>query len=167
VSFGDQLYAAVCARGHVQDSHLDRGRVSVAGSHVSRAFCGTCGAKIMTVCRACNSPILGLIRGLVAPGWRPTGFCWNCGTPYPWATRQQRVAQLYNLIDEEDLDEADRLTVVEQIAVLSAPEDDVSNERRAGAGEKVRQLAPKAWEAALPVLQSVLTAEAKRRLGLP
>jgi hypothetical protein len=35
------------------------------------------------------------------------------------------------------------------------------------AGQRIRHLAPKAWEAALPVLQSVLTAEAKRQLGLP
>jgi hypothetical protein len=98
--------------------------------------------------------------------WEAASFCWNCGEPHSWATREERVQKLYSLIDDEDLDEADRLTVVEQIALLSAPEDEVPDDRRLHAGEKIRQLAPKAWEAALPVLQGLLTAKLKRDLGL-
>jgi hypothetical protein len=98
---------------------------------------------------------------------RPDSFCWECGKPYPWATREKRVGKLYDEIDHEDLDEATLLTVREQIAVLSAPVDEETDDDRVRAGQRIRDLAPRAWEAALPVLQSVLTAEAKRRLGLP
>jgi hypothetical protein len=71
------------------------------------------------------------------------------------------------LIDHEDLDEATLLTVREQIAVLSQPVDEATDDDRVRAGRRIRDLAPKAWEAVLPVLQGLLTAEAKRRLGLP
>jgi hypothetical protein len=50
--------------------------------------------------------------------------------------------------------------------VLSRPDAEVSEEERVRAGETIRRLAPKAWEVFLPVAQSVLTAEVKRRLGL-
>jgi hypothetical protein len=98
---------------------------------------------------------------------RPESFCWDCGKPYPWATREERIGKLYDEIDYEDLDEATLLTVREQIAVLSAPADEVTDDDRVRAGRRIRNLAPKLWEAGLPVLQSVLTAEAKRQLGLP
>jgi hypothetical protein len=97
----------------------------------------------------------------------PDSFCWDCGEPYPWATREERIGKLYDEIDFEDLDEATLLTVHEQIAVLSAPVDEVTDEAQARAGRRIRDIAPKAWEAIVPVLQSLLTAEAKRQLGLP
>ena len=101
------------------------------------------------------------------PMEEPDSFCWHCGEPYSWAAREERVGKLYDLIDHEDLDEATLLTVREQIAVLSEPVDEVTDDDRVRAGQRLRNLAPKLWEAALPVLQSVLTAEAKRQLGLP
>jgi hypothetical protein len=87
------------------------------------------------------------------------------GDDLRWAGRAG--AELYNVIDDEKLDEADRLAVVEQIAVLSEPVDEVSDEDRVRAGKRVKSLAPKVWEAALPILQSLLTAKAKQELGLP
>jgi hypothetical protein len=105
---------------------------------------------------------------LVAAEREPDPFCWNCGKPYPWATREQRIGHLYNLIDFQDnLDEADRLTIIEQIAMLSKPEDEASDEQRVKAGSVIKRLAPKMWEAASPVLQTVLSAELRRQLGLP
>jgi hypothetical protein len=98
---------------------------------------------------------------------RPESFCWDCGKPYPWATREERIGKLYDEIDYEDLDEETELTVREQLAVLSAPADEATDDDRVRAGRRIRNLAPKLWEAGLPVLQSVLTAEAKRQLGLP
>jgi hypothetical protein len=76
------------------------------------------------------------------------------------------VGKLYDLIDYEDLDEATLLTVREQIAVLSAPVDEETDERRGRALERLKGLAPKMYEAALPVLQGLATAEMKRRLDL-
>lgn len=96
----------------------------------------------------------------------PDSFCWDCGEPYPWATREKRVVKLFDRIDHEDLDEATLLTIREQIAVLSAPVDQLTDEAQVRAGRRINDIAPKAWEAILPVLQGLLTAEAKRQLGL-
>jgi hypothetical protein len=43
----------------------------------------------------------------------------------------------------------------------------VTDDERVRAGHRIMSLAPEAWKALLPVLQGLLTAEAKRRLGLP
>jgi hypothetical protein len=96
----------------------------------------------------------------------PDSFCWDCGEPYPWTSREKRVGKLYDLIDHDDLDEAMLLTVREQLAVLSAPVDEETDERRGRALERLRRLAPKLYEAALPVLQGLATAEMKRRFDL-
>jgi hypothetical protein len=125
-------------------------------------FCGRCGS--------CGALLLGAVR--VMPGLpnemkEPDSFCWDCGEPYPWASREERVVKLFDRIDHEDLDEATLLTAREQIAILSAPVDEVTDDERVRAGHRIMSLAPEAWKALLPVLQGLLTAEAKRRLGLP
>jgi hypothetical protein len=173
VALGELLWAAVCLRGHVQDAFIDldtlsalRGPTQLKAPHVP-SFCGRCGGRVLLGCRSCGAGIAGQMDGNPRdPQWEPAGFCWKCGVPYPWATREQRLAQLYNLIDDEDLDEAERLAVVEQIALLSEPVDEVSDEDQVRAGERIKSLAPKVWEAALPILQSLLTAKAKQELGL-
>ena len=129
----------------------------------SPKYCVYDGSPIMVQCDKCDSDIVCMPQD---DAWEAASFCWSCGEPHPWATREERVLKLFSLIDDEDLDEADRLTVVEQIAILSAPEEEVPDERRLHAGEKIRQLAPKAWEAALPVLQGLLTEKLKKDLGL-
>jgi hypothetical protein len=133
--------------------------------------CGRCGARVLRTCPSCDAFILGTV--VLYAGHdnleRPESFCWDCGKPYPWATREERIGKLYDEIDHEDLDEATLLTIQEQIAVLSTPvdEDGVTDDDRVRAGRLIRDLAPKAWEIGLPVIQSLLTAEAKRQLGLP
>jgi hypothetical protein len=102
--------------------------------------------------------------GRRVPMKKPDSFCWHCGEPYPWATR---IIKLFDRIDHEDLDEPTLLTIREQIAVLSAPVDEATDDERVAAGHRMRDLAPEAWKVAVPVLQSLLTAEVKRRLGLP
>jgi Uncharacterized protein conserved in bacteria (DUF2321) len=131
--------------------------------------CGRCGAPVLQACGSCEAPILGAVR--VMPGLpnemkEPDPFCWDCGEPYPWASREERVVKLFDKIDYEDLDEATLLTVREQIAVLSAPVDEATDDERVRAGNKIMNLAPEAWKAMLPIAQSLLTAEVKRRLGL-
>jgi hypothetical protein len=160
----DRLYSAVCMRGHVITDSISPGESTGVPN-----FCRRCGAPVITTCSNCSAPILGGYAGmLVAAERRPDPFCWNCGEPYPWATREQRIGHLYNLIDfQDDLDKADRLTIIEQIAVLSKPEDEASDEQRVEAGSVIRRLAPKMWGAALPVLQTVLSAELRRQMGLP
>lgn len=181
--------AAVCRNGHVIHDTLDpptpprppgppafvEGMASIGSTPPPQSLpsvpphCGQCGARILEACGSCEAPLLGGLKygPLTDSMDQPDSFCWQCGEPYPWATREERVGKLYDLIDHEDLDEATLLTIREQIAVLSAPVDEETDDERVRAGQRIRNLAPKAWEAALPILQSVLTAEAKRQLGLP
>ena len=94
--------AAVCRRGHVATSNMtDEGEPSPR--------CPTCGAMVLTECLACGYRIQGdeLLSTL---GWyNPPDFCDQCGRAHPWASRQARLYQLENLLDEQDLDPADRL----------------------------------------------------------
>jgi Uncharacterized protein conserved in bacteria (DUF2321) len=183
----DRWLAAVCRSGHVIAQDLDRppppprkaseppgwveGSLSVGSSEprVLPPYCGRCGRPVLRTCPSCDAFILGAYLSLPSSDLNlPESFCWECGKPYPWATREERIGKLYDEIDHEDLDEATLLTVSEQLAVLSAPVDDkVTDDDRVRAGRGLRDLAPKVWEAGLPIFQSLLTAEVKRRLGLP
>jgi len=90
----------------------------------------------------------------------------GCGLPLPWATREQRIQALLNLIDfEESLTEPERLEVSEAIAVLSQ-EESGQDARRVRAGETIKRLAPTAWAAAQPVLVATLNATLQKALGL-
>jgi hypothetical protein len=180
--------AAVCRSGHVIAQTLDPPppppRVasgppawvehsSSLGSsepppRVLPRHCGRCGRPVLRTCPSCDAFILGAYTALRPSDFSlPESFCWDCGEPYPWATREERIGELFDKIDHEDLDEATLLVIGEELAVLSAPVDEVTDDDRVRAGHRIRNLAPKAWEAILPVLQGLLTAEAKRQLGLP
>jgi Uncharacterized protein conserved in bacteria (DUF2321) len=179
---------AVCRSGHVIAQDLDpppppprvateppawvEGSASIgpsgSPSRVLPRHCGRCGRPVIQTCPSCDAFILGAYTALRPADFSlPESFCWDCGEPYPWATREERIGKLYDRIDHEDLDEATLLVVSEQIAVLSAPVDQVTDDDRIRAGRRIKDLAPKAWEAILPILQGLLTAEAKQQFGLP
>lgn len=170
----EQLFAAVCTRGHVVTSALEPHSEDVVPS-----FCRRCGARVLTHCDDCQASVLGVVgtisRRLVyndeggsewatvvvagVGSWRrrrrytPDPFCWSCGRPYPWATREQLIGKLHSLVDDQgdDLGEGDRQAVNERLTVLVESAGEVSNEERVKAGLLIRRLAPKMWEAALPV----------------
>jgi hypothetical protein len=188
----EQLFAAVCTRRHVVTSSMEPNSQEVVPS-----YCRRCGARVLTRCDGCQAPVLGVVGRIAARyvttdkdearlarvvvadlgvgGWlrqrrfTPDPFCWRCGRPHPWATREQLIGKLHSLVDDQgdDLGEAERQAVNERLAVLVESDSEVSNEERVRAGLLIRRLAPKMWEAALPVLQSVLAAEIRRQLGLP
>jgi hypothetical protein len=139
VSVNDYHHAAaICRRGHVVEAALE----TLEGL---MSFCMKCGSRVIIKCESCEAPILG---ATTVPWYRPS-FCWKCGRAYPWATREQMLGKLYDTLDDShDLDEAELLIVREQIAVLTEPVDEVSDEEQVRAGERLRGLAPKAWEAA-------------------
>jgi hypothetical protein len=41
--------------------------------------------------------------------------CDGCGAAHPWATREQRICELENILDEENIDEADRVFVRDRL----------------------------------------------------
>ncbi len=130
-------------------------------------FCSKCGAPVIIACPNCSSRLLGAYEGVVSTGSsKPDNFCVQCGKAYPWADRATIILQLRNILEyEPGLDDADRLELREQISVLSRPEED--EKKRIRAGERLKQLAPKGWALAMPVLTSLITGELQKKLGIP
>jgi hypothetical protein len=68
------------------------------------------GFGVTTSCRASSV-------SLRPPGPR----CDECGSASPWATREERIFELENLLDEEDIEEADRVVIQDQLRRLAMP----------------------------------------------
>jgi hypothetical protein len=146
-------------RGHYDNMMIE------ARSKPIQQFCTRCGAPVITACPVCDGRLLGAYPNVVA-SYGPDQFCGSCGSPYPWANRESMIMQLRNQLEfEPGLDSADRLELIEQLAVLSGPEED--DKKRVRAGKRVKELAPKGWAVAGPILQTLLSAEIRSHLGLP
>lgn len=114
--------------------------------------------------------MLGPLRyGVYAVPWKPDEFCWQCGLPYPWASREAIANHIENLLDEQPgLAEGDRRDLLERLAALrEAPTGADVERRQVGALSALKRLAPKAWELAQPLISTIATAEIKRQMGLP
>jgi hypothetical protein len=156
------LPAAICRRGHVITTN--------AQSAAATPRCATCGAEVLTTCPHCDNMIRG---GYIVPGvlafeeYERPDFCADCGSPFPWASRQARVWELMNLLDAEQLDPAAELAVREQLEALASA--DVDDPDQEGRWERVRRLAPTLWEKSgvQQIVTTLVLAEARTRLGLP
>lgn len=151
--------AAICRRGHVETYLL-----TYAGAIPPR--CATCGAKILTACPACGARIRGG-DGSITPEYTAPDFCDHCSSPLPWVSRQGRIYELMNLLDEEDLDPATELEVREQLEALAT--SDLPDDEQAKRWERVKRKAPGLWEnsGAQRIIETVVTATIKSQLGLP
>jgi hypothetical protein len=127
-------------------------------------FCVIDGSPLVDKCSVCNKLIVCMLEEEV---WKAGSFCWHCGEPFYWVTREERVRRLYQLLEAESLSGEKRVIALDQLAVLSEPADGAAHEDQVRAGQRIRRLAPRLWETLRPVLQEILTAEAKRQLGLP
>jgi hypothetical protein len=157
--------AAVCRRGHVIDCMIEP---RTGRSEPIPERCSECGAKALIECPACSSRLQGMRVGVVVFEWEPKPFCFKCGSPMPWATREQMALHIENLLDEQpDLQPGDRRALEEQLASFSETPDPATEKRQIAAAEKLRVVAPRVFQLAMPILQAVLTAEAKQKLGLP
>lgn len=110
-----------------------------------------------------------IVPGVIGIGSEYTApdFCADCGHPFPWASRQARIYELMNILDEERLDPAAELAVREQLEALVNPDlDDAEQETR---WTRVRRLAPTLWEKSgvQAIVTSLVLAEARAKLGLP
>lgn len=116
---GHYMGAAVCRRGHVVTSRID-----LNDPHPNDTKCVTCGADVLIGCPSCGLRVRGdwVILLSIREEGRPA-FCDGCGVAHPWATRRERIFELENLLDQEDLDEADRLFVHERLRELREAED--------------------------------------------
>lgn len=156
---GEYMNAAVCRRGHSNSSDL---RLKEPAPR-----CAECGAKVLTQCESCSGRIRGRCQspGVIATKpYSPPDFCDLCGSPHPWASRQARIYELENILDEQDLDPADRLFIHEQLDVLRQP--DVSEEEQRERWARIKKIAPGFVEAGGRIIESVVSATIKAQLGL-
>ena len=155
--------ATVCRRGHVQSRYQreiprDLGR------------CPTCGADVLARCRHCGLRIRGdyYVPGVI--GFKPTdvpAFCDGCGAAHSWATREQRLYELQNILDQEDVDDVDRLWIDEQMDRLRAGGGEISERQEKEIWLGVKQRAPGLFGAAgKAILNGVVSAGVKVALGL-
>jgi hypothetical protein len=99
--------AEVCFNGHTSNSS------TVHFSQHSKPFCDRCGAKTISACPTCSTPIRGMyhVPGVVGfSSYHPPAFCYQCGAEMPWTAASMNAARL--LAEEtEGLtdDERDRL----------------------------------------------------------
>lgn len=158
-SVGEYRPAAVCRRGHVETSD------TVLISPSTR--CPDCGAQVLTACTNCSKRIRGdyHVEGVVGVGnYTPPDFCDFCGAPHPWATRQARLYELENILDEQNLDPADELSVREQLQALRQP--DISEEEQRERWQSIKKLAPGLTEAGTRIIETVVSAAIRSQLGL-
>lgn len=157
--------AAICRRGHVEHSSLDptRERASIAEK------CPSCGSDVLTACPNCNLRIRGRLHspGVVSmtPYPRPS-FCDGCGAAYPWATRIERIYELENLLDQEEIDQADRVVIQADLARLRTEDLSASDEKRVW--ERIKSRAGSALTSGpvQRVMEGVVSAAIRSQLGL-
>ena len=155
----DYAQAAVCLRGHAITGNTD---------YLSEipARCSDCGAIVIVDCRACDQRIQGYYDSgvLGGPAYRPPRFCDSCGAPHPWADRRTRIYELENILDAEDIGEAERLLAREQLEALRQP--DLTEEEQVERWLKVKRYAPGLLTTGRAIAESVMTAAIKAQMGL-
>jgi hypothetical protein len=122
--------ALICRRGHVLDSSLNPQELE----NLSHKKCSTCGATCLKACPKCNFRIKGRFYVPQVVSFRdfePHSFCDNCGSAHPWASQQDRIWELQNILDEEELSESDRTAIAFQLDKISSGILDVDDESKA------------------------------------
>jgi hypothetical protein len=157
------LAATVCRRGHVAQGTLNHDPGDDLG------YCHLCGARIIGRCEQCGLRIRGQhtsAGGQLHPNYRPPAFCDGCGAVHPWATREQRIYELENLLDEEDIEEADRLIVLDHLERLRR-QPDLDEKEQGRLWSAIKQKAPGLVAASgQRIIESLATAAIKAQLGL-
>lgn len=125
--------------------------------------CPICGAAILFECPSCKFRLRGeeLTGGIE---YQRPEFCDRCGSRHQWAGRQALLYELENLLDEQQLDPADRLTVHEQLDALRRP--DVSEQEQGERWARIKRLAPGLVDAGGRILESVASAAIRGQMGL-
>jgi hypothetical protein len=125
-------------------------------------FCGKCGAEVLSACPSCGTRLRGIEWSMTPPpGRKPTyeiyewSFCDGCGSPYPWAGREELISHLINLLASQDISDHDRLIVAEHLRQLQkmTPGGDQRGERQSW--QMIRKYAPGLIKAAPSVIKAV------------
>jgi hypothetical protein len=125
-------------------------------------MCPECGADVLARCRQCGVRIRGGRYNYVVPT-----FCDGCGAAHPWATRKQRLYELQNLLDQEDVDDVDRLWIDEQMDRLRADDGSMPEKQEKDIWTGIKRRAPGLFgTTGKAVLGGVVSAGVKVALGL-
>lgn len=156
--------AAVCLRGHVQTCSLEHNGTDEK--------CPTCGAPVLTACPACGWHIPAGRVGdwtFKCEEWTPPNFCTKCAAVWRWASDDAVIYEIENKLDEQpDLSEGDRRMLRRQLEEARKKLGGADEESKlAEALSFAREKAPGAFNAALPVIQTIATTWVKQKLGLP
>ncbi|WP_378099601.1 DUF2321 domain-containing protein [Cellulomonas sp. T2.31MG-18] len=157
--------AAICRRGHVETPYIDPSRERP----VIAENCPECGARVLTSCPSCRLRIRGemFVPGVIGFGdFKRPSFCDGCGAAYPWATRAERIYELENLLDEEEIDEADRVVVQGDLARLRTQEMNASDEKHAWERVVERSGAALSSGPVQRVLEGLVSAAIRHQLGI-
>ena len=156
--------ATVCMRGHVLKRYLAEVPAEPLG------FCLECGAPVIGRCPSCKIRVRGSSH---VPGYlgidhyEPPRFCDGCGEPLPWATWQDRIYQLENLVQYEQIDEATKLLVLEDLRRLRTAASELDQDGQLTIWKRVKSRAPGLFGgAATPIAQNLLSAYLQQKLGI-
>jgi hypothetical protein len=98
---------------------------------------------------------------------RPPGsFCDECGSASPWATREERIFELENLLDEEDIEEADRVVIQDQLRRVGNAVLTEKDERQAWSVIGRRAGAALMSPSVARVLEGLVTAAVRHQLNI-
>jgi hypothetical protein len=158
--------AAICRRGHVETWYIR----PYEQSDRPADMCPRCGARVLTACPACGLRIRGdyFVPGVLG-GATPdrSSFCDGCGTAFPWATREERIYELENLLDDEpDIDEADRAVISEHLRQLQNAAISERDERAAWSAIKQRAGTAIASAPVQRIVEGLVSAALRHQLGI-
>jgi hypothetical protein len=94
---------------------------------------------VLSACPSCGTRLRGIEWSMTPrPGRKPTyeiyewSFCDGCGSPYPWAGREELISHLINLLRSQGISDYDRLVVTEHLQQLQqmSPGEDAKKERQ-------------------------------------
>jgi hypothetical protein len=154
----DYRSAAICKRGHVETSSVELRSDNI------KPRCDKCGALILTACPSCSKPIQGA-RTVVFGVYSPPEFCTHCGVPMPWASRQARLYELENILDEQEgLSDADLLTIKEQIQELNRP--GLADDEQIRHWNLIKKVSPTLIDVGKEIIVSVTSDLVQKQLGL-
>ena len=156
--------AQVCRNGHPTTESLEESPERAA------AYCSDCGEPTICECPDCDAGIRGKykVEGGYPDfsGYAPPGYCYQCGSPFPWTLAKIEAAKA--LADEfDELTETERERLKETIDDLSSdtPRTELSVHRyRKIVGEIVGRIGKGAASSLKSMVIEVATEAAKKSL---
>lgn len=128
--------------------------------------CATCGARTITACESCNTPMRGHyhVDGVISLANTPVPkYCIACGQAFPW--QQAAIENLKDVLEAGDMASADV-----DLVVLALPDVIHETPRTEGAALKLRKalgkLGKPTYDIAVKVITDLASETAKKTMGL-